>query len=103
MKSFGMVEKNWGTAVRIVTCLLMILLAGKKFPGVQQLITTNFCSVKNMGTPRSIESGLTMRLFVLNTTAIGIMAIMGASRFDYGSICSREFWTSPSFGSRCLW
>lgn len=41
-KLFGMVEKNWGTAVRIVTCLLMILLAGKKFPGVRQLITTNF-------------------------------------------------------------
>lgn len=56
-----------------------------------------------MGTPRSVESGLAMRLFVLCTTAIGIMVIMGASRFDYGSIYSLEFWTSTSFGFRCLW
>ena len=31
--------------MRIVTCLLMILLAGKEFPGARQLITTNFSGI----------------------------------------------------------
>ena len=42
--------KNWGTAVRIVTRLLMILSARKEFPGVRQLITTNFSGILTIRT-----------------------------------------------------